>query len=53
MKDDRLYLIHISESIDKIESYLLDVDAARFLEQSLVQQMWIRGTFVNLIYQII
>lgn len=43
MKDDRLYLIHISESIDKIESYLSDVDAAAFLEQSLVQDAVLRN----------
>jgi len=43
MKDDRLYLIHISESIDKIESYLSDVDAASFLERSLVQDAVLRN----------
>jgi uncharacterized protein with HEPN domain len=43
VKDDRLYLIHISESIAKIESYISGMDAASFLEQSLVQDAVLRN----------
>ncbi len=43
MKDDRLYRIHISESIEKIESYISGMDAVSFLEQSLVQDAVLRN----------
>ncbi|MCW5199852.1 DUF86 domain-containing protein [Desulfobulbus sp. F1] len=43
MKDDRLYLIHISECIEKIESYISGMDASSFLEQSLVQDAVLRN----------
>ena len=33
MKDDKLYLIHISESIDKIDSYTTGLDFASFMER--------------------
>lgn len=37
MKDDRLYLIHIAESIDKIEAYIADLDYSAFMENTMVQ----------------
>jgi hypothetical protein len=37
MKDDRLYLIHIMESIEKLESYTAGMDAKSFLETPVVQ----------------
>ena len=35
MKDDRLYLIHISECIERIESYIIEKDKQQFLDSSL------------------
>ena len=43
MKDDRLYLIHISESIDKIESYTAGLDFEEFEKQNLVQDAVLRN----------
>ena len=43
MKDDRLYLIHIGECIERIESYVCGMDRAAFLESSLVQDAVIRN----------
>jgi len=43
MKDDKLYLIHISESIEKIESYMEDVDHTNFMKNSLVQDAVLRN----------
>jgi uncharacterized protein with HEPN domain len=37
MKDDRLYLIHIKESIDRIQSYISGLDFPDFMKQPLVQ----------------
>ncbi|OGQ95588.1 MAG: hypothetical protein A2521_07875 [Deltaproteobacteria bacterium RIFOXYD12_FULL_57_12] len=37
MKDDKLYLIHIAESIDKIESYMAGLDFSAFMEKTMVQ----------------
>ena len=31
MKDDTLYLIHISESIDRINSYMAEIDYESFM----------------------
>ncbi len=35
--DDKLYLIHIIESIDKIDSYLVKLDYDSFMNSSIVQ----------------
>ena len=35
MKDDKLYLIHIIESINKIQSYLTGMDCAAFMKNRL------------------
>jgi len=43
MKDDTLYLIHIGECIDRIESYTQGMTKATFLESSLVQDGVIRN----------
>lgn len=43
MKDDRLYLIHISESIARIESYTSGMDFAAFIKNTLVQDAVIRN----------
>jgi uncharacterized protein with HEPN domain len=43
MKDDRLYLIHIKECIERIESYLVDVDKRDFLDSALLQDAVIRN----------
>ncbi|MBC8481134.1 MAG: DUF86 domain-containing protein [Planctomycetes bacterium] len=43
MKDDKLYLIHISECIERIESYVSGLDKDAFLESSLVQDAVIRN----------
>lgn len=43
MKDDKLYLIHISECIERVESYVHDVDKNAFLESSLIQDEVIRN----------
>ena len=37
MKDDRLYLIHIKECIERAESYLRYADKQEFLESTLLQ----------------
>jgi len=36
MKDDRLYLIHISECIERIESYVAGKDKQQFLDSTLI-----------------
>ena len=38
MKDDKLYLIHILESISKIDSYVSGLDFASFMEKTIVQE---------------
>jgi len=43
MKDDRLYLIHIKECIERAESYLRDADKQEFLESTLLQDAVIRN----------
>jgi len=43
MKDDRLYLIHIGECLDRIESYTQGIDKEAFLASSLVQDAVIRN----------
>lgn len=43
MKDDRLYLIHIKECIERIEAYLVDVDKQEFSNSTLLQDAVIRN----------
>lgn len=43
MKDDRLYLIHISECIERIESYAKDIDKQEFANSTLLQDAIIRN----------
>lgn len=43
MKDDKLYLIHISESIDKIDSYTAGLDFTSFMEKVIVQDAVLRN----------
>lgn len=43
MKDDRLYLIHLSESIKKIESYTKGLDFASFMQNTLIQDAVLRN----------
>ena len=43
MKDDRLYLIHISECIERIETYVSGIDKRAFMASSLVQDAVIRN----------
>ena len=43
MKDDRLYLIYISESMSKIESYIDGLDFDAFMQNSLVQDAVLRN----------
>jgi len=43
MKDDRLYLIHISECIERIESYITEKGKQQFLDSSLIQDAIIRN----------
>jgi len=43
MKDDKLYLIHISECIERIESYVSGSDREAFMASSLVQDAVIRN----------
>ena len=43
MKDDRLYLIHISESIAKIDSYTTGLDFTSFKEKNIVQDAVLRN----------
>ena len=43
MKDDKLYLVHVLESIDKIERYVSGLDSAGFLSQALVQDAVLRN----------
>ncbi len=37
MKDDKLYLIHIGECLERIRSYVSGLDREAFLASSLVQ----------------
>jgi uncharacterized protein with HEPN domain len=43
MKDDRLYLIHIKECIERIEAYLGNADREEFLKSTLMQDAVIRN----------
>ncbi len=43
MKDDKLYLIHIGECIDRVESYTQGLTKEAFLASSLVQDAVIRN----------
>lgn len=43
MKDDRLYLIHISECIERIESYVAGKDRKAFLNSTLIQDAVVRN----------
>jgi uncharacterized protein with HEPN domain len=43
MKDDRLYLIHIAECIERIASYTKDIDREAFLTSTLVQDAVLRN----------
>lgn len=43
MKDDRLYLIHIKECIERIESYIVGKDKRQFLDSTLIQDAIIRN----------
>lgn len=43
MKNDRLYLIHISECIETIESYIRGKNKLKFLESTLIQDATIRN----------
>ncbi len=43
MKDDRLYLIHITECIERIESYIGGKDKQQFLDSTLIQDAIIRN----------
>jgi len=43
MKDDRLYLIHIIECIERIESYLERINKETFLSSTLVQDAVVRN----------
>jgi uncharacterized protein with HEPN domain len=43
MKDDKLYLIHIIECIEHVESYTENVDKETFLNTTLIQDAVIRN----------
>jgi uncharacterized protein with HEPN domain len=43
MKDDKLYLIHIIECIERIESYMQEIDKETFLKTPLIQDAVIRN----------
>ena len=43
MKDDRLYLIHISECIERIESYIAGIGKQEFFDSTLLQDAVIRN----------
>jgi uncharacterized protein with HEPN domain len=43
MKDDRLYLIHIQECIERIESYITGKDKQQFMNSTLLQDAIVRN----------
>jgi len=43
MKGDKLYLIHIAESINKIESYMADLDFSTFMKNTMAQDAVLRN----------
>jgi len=43
MKDDKLYLIHIGECIERIESYIKGIDKKAFMDSTLIQDAVVRN----------
>ncbi|RJQ76328.1 MAG: DUF86 domain-containing protein [Desulfobacteraceae bacterium] len=43
MKDDKLYLIHIAECIEKIETYVTGLDFSTFMQKTMVQDAVLRN----------
>ncbi len=43
MKDEKLYLIHITECLERIASYVGGMDRGAFLASSLVQDAVVRN----------
>ena len=43
MKSDTLYTIHIGECIDRIQSYVADIDQNQFMASSLIQDAVLRN----------
>ena len=43
MKDDKLYLIHIDECLERIESYTKDIDKKAFMDSTLIQDAVVRN----------
>ena len=43
MKDDKLYLIHIAESIIKLKAYMAGLDFSTFIEKIMVQDAVLRN----------
>ena len=43
MKDDKLYLIHISECIQRIDSYVKGIDKEAFMNSPMIQDAVIRN----------
>lgn len=43
MKDDRLYLIHIRECVERIDSYVTVKDKQKFLDSTLIQDAVLRN----------
>jgi uncharacterized protein with HEPN domain len=43
MKEDKLYLLHIKECIDRIETYIAEVNQKSFMDSSLLQDAVLRN----------
>jgi uncharacterized protein with HEPN domain len=43
MKDDKLYLIHIDECLERTESYIKDIDKKAFMDSTLIQDAVVRN----------
>jgi uncharacterized protein with HEPN domain len=43
MKDDKLYLIHIDECLERIDSYIKDIDKRAFMDSTLIQDAVVRN----------
>ena len=43
MKDNKLYLIHIDECLERIESYIKDIDKKAFMDSTLIQDAVVRN----------
>jgi len=43
MKDDKLYLIHIDECLERIDSYIKDIDKKTFMDSTLIQDAVVRN----------